>query len=102
MAELSDHGRNLYLGTYTSEEHHGHFGPVSITEPVEQPRHFQGAFSLNDRDETESEWIPPVDEIHEGCRDESKVVRIREIENGDDVEHVFLDAVELPGMHRAE
>jgi len=71
-------------------------------EPVEQPRHFQGALRFDDRYETKSEGIPSVDEIHHSRRDESKVLRVREIKNSDDVEHVPLDMMELPGVHRTK
>jgi len=102
MTELSDHRRDRYLGTYASEEHHGHLGPISVVEPIEEPRNFQGTLRLNDRHETKSEWIPPVDEIHDGCRDEPKRVRVREIKDGDDVEYVLLDAVELSRVYRTK
>lgn len=87
------------MGTYTSEEHHCHFCPVGVVEPIEEPRHFQGAFRLDDRHEAKPERIPPVDEIHDGCRDEPERLRVREIKNSDDVEYVLLDAVELSGVY---
>lgn len=90
------------MGTYTSEERHGRLRSIIIIDPIEEPCHFQGVFRLNDRHETKPERIPPVYEVHDGSRDESKDIRVREINNGNDVEHVPLDAMELSGMHRSE
>ena len=75
---------------------------ISINEPIQQPRHFQGAFRLDDRHETKSEWVPSVDEVHDGCRDKSKGVRLREIKDGDDVEKVLLDTMVFSGVHRTK